>query len=104
LYKSAFEVKGVQPSIERFLVDNFIEEWKPGKTFVQFAYSTRKKALGPMKHLFWTLPEEIRASVAEELYNQFTFLFEQLGVKDTKDLIAEYITDRDFQRPFPKEG
>jgi len=104
LYEHAFKVKGLQPVVERFLVDNFRGEWKEGKTFVQFAYSTRKKVLGPMKHTFWTLPEETRAAAAEELYDQFAFLFDQLGVKDTRDLIAQYVTDRDFHRPFPQEG
>jgi len=104
LYEHAFKVKGLQPVVERFLVDNFKGEWKEGKTFVQFAYSTRKKVLGPMKHTFWTLPEETRAAAAEELYDQFAFLFDQLGVKNTRDLITQYVTDHDFHRPFPQEG
>jgi fructose/tagatose bisphosphate aldolase len=104
LYEHAFKVKGLQATVERFLVDNFVSEWKQGQTFVQFSYSTRKKALGPMKYAFWTLPEDVRAAAAEELYDQFTFLFEQLGVKDTQDIIAQYITDHDFHRPFPEEG
>jgi fructose/tagatose bisphosphate aldolase len=104
LYEHAFKVEGLQSKVERFLVDNFADEWKEGKTFVQFAYSTRKKVLGPMKHSFWTLPEDIRAAAAEELYDQFAFLFDQLGVKDTQELIAEYITDHDFHLPFPKGG
>jgi hypothetical protein len=104
LYEHAFKVEGLQSKVERFLVDNFTGEWKEGKTFVQFAYSTRKKVLGPMKHTFWTLPEGIRAAAAEELYDQFAFLFDQLGVKDTQDLVAEYVTDHDFHPPFPREG
>jgi fructose/tagatose bisphosphate aldolase len=104
LYEHAFKVEGLQSQVERFLVDNFIGEWKPQKTFVQFAYSTRKKVLGPMKRTFWTLPEDIRAAAAEELYDQFTFLFEQLGVWDTRDLIAQYVTDHDFHPLFPEEG
>lgn len=104
LYDHAFKVEGLQAKVERFLVDNFMAEWKAGKTFVQFAYSTRKKVLGPMKHTFWTLPEDIRAAVAEELYDQFAFLFEQLGVKNTQELIAQYVTEHDFRRSFPEEG
>jgi fructose/tagatose bisphosphate aldolase len=104
LYEHAFKVEGLQSRIERFLVDKFADEWKEGKTFVQFAYSIRKKALGPMKQTFWTLPEDIRAAVAEELYDQFTFLFEQLGVKDTQGVVGQYVTDHDFHPPFPKEG
>ena len=104
LYEHAFKMEGLQAKVERFLVDKFAGEWKEGKTFVQFAYSTRKKVLGPMKRTFWTLPEEIRAAAAEELYDQFAFLFEQLGVKNTQGLIARYVTDHDFHPPFPKEG
>ena len=99
-----YELKGVQSEIEQFLADKFRGDWKAGKTFAQFAYSTRKQAIGPFKWMAWTMPEDIRAKVAEELYDQFAFLFEQLGVVDTKDLIAEYITLHDFHQAYPEEA
>ncbi|HEY3275009.1 MAG TPA: class II fructose-bisphosphate aldolase [Syntrophorhabdaceae bacterium] len=98
-----YKVKGVQCEIEQFLADKFRGDWKAGKTFAQFAYSTRKQAVGPFKWLTWTMPEEVRAKVAEDLYDQFAFLFHQLGVIDTKDLIAKHTTMREFHHPFPEE-
>jgi len=99
-----YKVKGVQSEIEQFLADKFRGDWKAGKTFAQFAYSTRKQATGPFKWMIWTMPEDIRAKVAENLYDQFAFLFEQLGVVDTKDLIAEHTTIHDFHLPYPEEA
>ncbi len=98
-----YKVKGLQSEIEQFLADKFRGEWKAGKTFAQFAYSTRKQATGPFKWMVWTMPEEVRAGVAEKLYDQFAFLFGQLGVVDTKDLIAQYITVHDFHLPYPEK-
>lgn len=99
-----YKVKGAQSEIEQFLADKFRGEWKAGKTFAQFVYSTRKQATGPFKWMVWTMPEDIRAKVAEILYDQFTFLFEQLGVFDTKDLIARHTTIHDFHLPYPEEA
>jgi fructose/tagatose bisphosphate aldolase len=98
-----YKLKGVQSEIEQFLADKFRGDWKAGKTFAQFAYSARKQAVGPFKWMAWTMPEDIRAKVAEDLHDQFTFLFEQLGVVDTKDLIAEYITLHDFHQAYPEQ-
>jgi len=101
-----YKVKGMQARVEKALIDNFAGEWgvDKGQTFAQFAYKTRKKINGPFKYELWTMPEEVRAAVAEELCHQFSFLFEQLGVKDTKELIAQHTTIHDFSRPFPAEG
>ena len=99
-----YKVKGAQSEIEQFLADKFRGDWKAGKTFAQFAYSTRKQATGPFKWMVWTMPEDVRAKVAENLYDQFAFLFAQLGVVDTKDLIAKHVTLHDFHLPYPEEG
>lgn len=99
-----YKVKGAQSEIEQFLADTFRGEWKAGKTFAQFAYSTRKQATGPFKWMIWTMPEDVRAKVSENLYDQFTFLFEQLGVIDTKNLIAQYTTIHDFHLAYPERG
>jgi fructose/tagatose bisphosphate aldolase len=99
-----YKVKGAQSDIEQFLADKFRGDWKAGKTFAQFAYSTRKQAVGPFKWMTWTMPEDIRAKVAENLYDQFAFLFEQLGIVDTKDLIDKHVTLHDFHLPYPEEG
>ncbi len=66
-------------------------EWKEGKTEEQFIYEVRKKALGPFKREIWNLPEDVRAEIRQGLEEQFRFLFEQLGVTDTADLVARYV-------------
>jgi fructose/tagatose bisphosphate aldolase len=99
-----YKVKGAQSEIEQFLADKFRGDWKAGKTFAQFVYSTRKQATGPFKWMIWTMPEDIRTKVAGDLYEQFAFLFGQLGVVDTKDLIAKHTTIHDFHLPYPEEG
>ena len=98
-----YKVPGLQSAIERHLVDKFTGEWKEGQTFAQFAYKTRKKVNAPFKFIFWTMPASIREVVADKLYNQFGFLFEQLGVVDTTELVEKYITPCKFRRPFPEE-
>jgi hypothetical protein len=99
----AYKVPGKQAEIERFLVDNFLNEWKATQTFAQFAYKTRKSANGPFKFDFRTMPLDIRNDVAEKLYDKFSFLFEQLNVVDTADVVANNVTKRVFKRPFPEE-
>ena len=39
----------------------------------------------------WDLPEEIRGALRQELEDRFAFLFEQLRVPSTLDLLARYV-------------
>ena len=50
------------------------------------------------------MPIEVRAAVAVGLYAQFSFLFEQLGVIGTVDLVQQHTTLHDFHLPFPEEA
>ncbi len=101
--EGAYKVSGLQSAIERYLIDTFIDEWKEGQTFAQFAYKTRKKVNKPFKFAFWTMPVQVRQEVADKLYDQFGFLFEQLGVVDTVELVEKYVAPCEFRRPFPEE-
>ena len=58
-------------------------------TDTQFVYTTRKKAIGPFKRQTWGLPtkSEILASQATKL----AFLFDQLKVTGTVDLLGRYV-------------
>jgi fructose/tagatose bisphosphate aldolase len=70
---------------------NCAEERKPDQTDEQFIYQARKKALGVFKKQLMDLEQktkdEISASVEEKIY----FLFKQLAVVKTKDLVSGYI-------------
>lgn len=57
----------------------------------QFYYKTRKKAIGPFKHDLWSMADDVRAAIAADLERTFAFLFEQLNVNGTADLVDRFI-------------
>ena len=77
--------------IYEYLKEKHANEWKPEKTEEQFLYSTRKKGLGPFKADLWNLPEDIRAALRAGLEEKFGFLFDQLQVGNTLDLVKKYV-------------
>ncbi|MCC7126139.1 MAG: class II fructose-bisphosphate aldolase [Acidobacteria bacterium] len=68
------------------------EEKKAKDTDEQFLYKARKKAIGPFKKQFWTLPDETRAAIGNSLEEQFTFLMQKLRINDTADIVAKFVT------------
>ncbi len=81
----------LREEVYAYLHKHHASEWKEGKTEEQFLYEVRKKALGPFKREIWNLPEEVRGEIRRGLEEQFGFLFEQLGVTNTADLVARYV-------------
>ncbi|HEU4828053.1 MAG TPA: class II fructose-bisphosphate aldolase [Gemmatimonadales bacterium] len=74
-----------------WLDENAQSERKAGDSDSQFYYKARKKAIGPFKRDVWSLPEEIRAAIAADLERTFAFLFEQLNVNGTGDLVDRFV-------------
>jgi fructose/tagatose bisphosphate aldolase len=74
-----------------YLKNKHANEWKSGKTEEQFLYSTRKKGLGPFKADLWRLPEDIRAGLRNALEEKFGFLFDQLQVGNTLELVKKHV-------------
>lgn len=64
---------------------------KPGDTPEQFQYRARKKAIGPFKRACWDLPQEVRDAMAGDLEATFAFLFAQLAVGGTSDLVRRHV-------------
>jgi fructose/tagatose bisphosphate aldolase len=85
--------------IEGWCNSNCAEERKPGEAADVFLYKTRKKALGPFKRQLWELPgkDEILADQAKKL----RFLYEQLGIAGSKEMVARYIKPLRASRPAP---
>ncbi len=73
-----------------WLEENYKNEWKEGMTREQFYYKSRKRAVGPFKRKFWSLTDDVRAKIREALEEKFTFLFEQLNIKDTASITEEW--------------
>ena len=78
--------------IYNWLKTELKNEWKEGWTEQQFIYKTRKKAFGKFKKEFWDLPADVKSPMMEALKEKFRFLFEQLKVFDTKEVVNKYIT------------
>jgi fructose/tagatose bisphosphate aldolase len=60
-------------------------------TEAQFHYSLRKKAWGEFKKECWNMPEENRLAIMQTLTERFEFLFKQLGVVNTRDVLDKYV-------------
>ena len=77
--------------VRAWLDENAAGERKSGDTDEQFYYKARKKAIGPFKRDFWSLPEDVRNAIAAELEKTFAFLFEQLNVNGTEEQVNRFI-------------
>jgi fructose/tagatose bisphosphate aldolase len=86
--------------IEAWCGANAADERKEGQTDQQFVYTTRKKAIGPFKRQLWELStkDEILAAQSRKL----AFLFTELGVNGSKDLVEGYIKPVEIHRPLPE--
>lgn len=70
--------------------ENTKDEWKEKDTEDQNIYKTRKKAIGPFKKDLWSLSDIEKTPIREKLATQFSFLFKQLNVGNTKDVADKY--------------
>ena len=77
--------------VRTWLEENAASERKSGDTQEQFYYKARKKAIGPFKRDFWSLPEDVRNAIAADLEHTFAFLFEQLNVNGTQEQVHRFI-------------
>ncbi len=66
-------------------------EKKPDWTNDQFIYKTRKKALGPFKKEIHSLSQDVRTKISMVLEEEFSFLFDKLNIKNTKDVVSKYV-------------
>lgn len=82
--------------IKAWLAENAQGERKAGDSEEQFYYKARKKAIGPFKREFWSLPDEVRSAITADLESTFAFLFAQLNVNGTAELVRRMI-DAPFQ-------
>lgn len=58
----------------------------------QFYYKTRKKAIGPFKRELWELSADLRSQIGATLEETFGFLFDQLKVGGTTEIVSQYIS------------
>lgn len=87
-----------------YVLANHKQEWKEGKTEDQFLYSTRKKAIGPSKKLWWQTDDELQTRLGQVLQDQFEFLFRKLGVVNTRDFAREITPLIEQKRSRPEKA
>ena len=85
--------------IEAWCGADAADERKPDQTDEQFLYSTRKKAIGPFKRQLWELSskDDILATQAQKI----AFLYGELRVDGSRDMVDRYVTAREFHRAPP---
>ncbi len=101
IYDSPFFPEALRKEAYELVKREFAGERKEGQTEEQFIYSTRKKALGPLKKRFWDLPLEVRSQIMKELEERFALLFEKLRVVGTRKLVEEKVRPLLVKHPVP---
>ena len=91
----------LRDEIYAWLDTNTISERKPTDTDEQFFYKTRKKALGPFKKKIWDMPNDVKDALGRAYDEKFEFLFRQLNVHDTRDLVAQHVHTPAQHREMP---
>ena len=87
-----------------WLLVNAKDERKATDTDEQFFYKARKKAIGPFKKQMWSLPADVKATLAAAYDAKFTFLFSQLKVNGTKAAVKEFVKAPRLHKVFGGTG
>ena len=85
--------------IESFCFTNAADERKPDQTDQQFVYTSRKKAIGPFKRQLWDLSTKDEILAAQR--RKIGFLFTELGVNDSREMVERYIRPVELRTPAP---
>jgi fructose/tagatose bisphosphate aldolase len=91
IYENPAFPKDLKEEIYKSLRKVCADERKVSESEAQFLYRTRKKAFGPFKRKFWDLPAEVRDRIGQDLEKKFGFLFEQLNVQRTAELVKKKV-------------
>lgn len=81
-----------------WLDENKSGERKEGQTDEQFHYELRKKAWGHFKKECWEIGEEAREAIRKTVAERCGFLFKQLKVENTKELVEKYVIAPKMQK------
>ncbi|MBC7840681.1 MAG: class II fructose-bisphosphate aldolase [Gemmatimonadaceae bacterium] len=87
-----------------WLLVNAKDERKATDTDGQFFYKARKKAIGPFKKQMWSLPADVKATLAAAYDAKFTFLFTQLKVNGTKSAVKQFVKAPRLHKVFGAPG
>ena len=95
---------GLRSEIYEWLKTNAKDERKEKDSDEQFFYKTRKKALGPFKKKFWDMPADVKSALAKAYDEKFGFLFEQLAIGNTVDVVKKHVQPPVIHRLDPTQA
>ncbi len=87
-------------TIREWCFANALDERKTDQTDEQFVYTSRKKAIGPFKRQLWELATKDEILAAQR--RKIAFLFAELKVAGTAELVERYIRPVEDHRPLPE--
>jgi fructose-bisphosphate aldolase, class II len=99
LYEHPSFPEELHEEIRGWCFENAADERKPDQTDEQFVYTTRKKAIGPFKRELWELPTKAEILAAQR--RKLSFLFTELGVNGSREMVDAYIRPVEVHRPIP---
>ena len=100
LYEHPAFPKELHDRIREWCFENAADERKPDQTDEQFVYTTRKKAIGPFKRELWDLDAKDEILAAQR--RKFSFLFTELGVNGSREMVEAYVRPVEAHRPVPE--
>ncbi|MDQ2964248.1 MAG: class II fructose-bisphosphate aldolase [Chloroflexota bacterium] len=100
LYEHPAFPESLHRQIEAWVYENALDERKPDQTDQQFVYTTRKKAIGPFKRELWDLP--VLDQILNAQHRKLTFLFTELGVMGTREMVERYVHPVELHRRLPE--
>jgi len=83
--------KELHTKMYKWLDNNKHDDRKKDWTDVQFYHKTRKHALGHFKNECWDLKPTIKDAIRQSLEKRLEFLFQELNVNNTIDLVNKFI-------------
>ena len=95
---------GMRGEIYAWLSEHAKDERKSSDSDEQFFYKTRKKALGPFKRQLWSLPPDVKATLASSYDAKFRFLFDQLAIANTAEMVNRFVVPPEQRRPMPADA
>jgi fructose/tagatose bisphosphate aldolase len=95
---------GLRDEIYAWLGTNAKDERKATDSDEQFFYKTRKKAIGPFKQQMWSLPADVKDTLAKAYDEKFGFLFDALAIGNTAEIVTKYVKPAAVHRVMPVDA
>lgn len=93
----------LRDEIYAWVRENAKDERKATDTDEQFIYKTRKKAIGPFKQQLWAFSAS-SPELAAKYEAKFRFLFEQLAIGGTADVVGQFVKAPVLHRVMPVDA